>query len=156
MPSLPIEASQSARDIALTLITRASGSRGSSRVGRPARTGMRVLSGGIIAAIVIGSLVGLALIILAILLFRRHKRQSQARNKEMQKYYGDNRSSIGSTNYGGDYNNTTTTNNGGYNYGQGYGYAHTAAPGQYGYAPRDNGGVSGVAPAHTADHVTTK
>ncbi|KAE9567928.1 hypothetical protein CGCF415_v012147 [Colletotrichum fructicola] len=153
MPSLPIEA----REVALDLVARVTSSRVSSS-GSRVRTGARVIGGGIIAAIVIGAVVGIALIILAFCLFRRHKRQRANHDKEMQKYYGDNRSSMGSINY----NPNNTNPQGGYNYGQGYGqqqgygYAHTAAPGQYGYGAPNNGGVSGMPPAHTADHVTTK
>ncbi|KAH0441261.1 hypothetical protein CcaCcLH18_02171 [Colletotrichum camelliae] len=154
MPSLPIEA----REAALSLVARVTSSSRVSSSGSRVRTGARVLGGGIIAAIVIGAVVGIALIILAFCLFRRHKRQRANHNKEMQKYYGDNRSSMGSSNY----NPNTTNPQGGYNYGQGYGqqqgygYAHTAAPGQYGYGAPNNAGVSGMPAAHTADHVTTK
>ncbi|KAF9881488.1 hypothetical protein CkaCkLH20_00634 [Colletotrichum karsti] len=156
MPSLPTEASNVARDVAFTLINRATGSKVTSS-GRGVRSTARAIGGGIIAAIVIACVVGIAAIILAIFFFRRHKRQRQIRDKEMQKYYGDNRSSMGSSNYNPNTANNTTANpQGGYNYGQGYGYAHTATPGQYGYGAQNGSGVTGVPPAHTADHVTTK
>ncbi|KAF6796445.1 hypothetical protein CMUS01_15854 [Colletotrichum musicola] len=159
MPAITIDTASMARDAALNLVARATGVRtgSASGVGSSARRGRRVIGGGIIAAIVIGALLGIAVIVLAIFFWRRHSAQKKRREAEMGKYYGDNRSSMAPSDNGMN-NNTYTTPNmganaGGYNYaGQGYGYAHTAAPGEYGYGAQNNG-VSGMQQAHTANHV---
>ncbi|WYZ44987.1 hypothetical protein EsH8_VIII_000303 [Colletotrichum jinshuiense] len=147
MPALQLEAANMARDIAHTLVSRVTTSRGRSR------TRVRAVGGGIIAAIVIGAIVFIAIVVLAFCLLRRRKRRTAMRQQEMQKHYGDNRSSIGTNNTAPQgYGN----HNQGYNYnqGQGYGYAHTAQPGQAGYGAQQTGGVPPMAPAHTANHVT--
>ncbi|KAK1635559.1 hypothetical protein BDP81DRAFT_429885 [Colletotrichum phormii] len=158
MPAIQIEATNVARDVA-KLVSRVTTS---TRIGRT-RSGVRVIGGGIIAAIVVGVVIFIAVIIIGICLFRRHKSQSKRRQQEMGKYYGGNgRSSIGTDAPApapGDGNNNTNTGYGftqGYGQGQnqGYGYAHMAQPGQAGYVAPNNGGVAPMAPAYTADHVT--
>ncbi|TKW55781.1 hypothetical protein CTA1_4232 [Colletotrichum tanaceti] len=152
MPAVQVDTAKAAREVA-NLVARVTNSRTSS-VSRTARTGMRAIGGGIIAAIVIGGVIFIALLVVAFCLVRRHKRQSVRRQQEMQKYYGDNRSSIGTADPGAPapgqagYGNAGQTGGYGYSQGTGYGYAHTAQPGQAGY------GVPPMAPAHTADHGT--
>ncbi|TDZ28314.1 hypothetical protein CTRI78_v012049 [Colletotrichum trifolii] len=162
MPSLPVDVANTARDLAFTLIARQTGNRGSNGVVRTNRGRRRGLAGGIIAAIVVAVVAGLALMLLAFCLFRRFKRQRVRREQEANKYYGDNRSSMGTSDYPtANAHNTNMNQTGGYNYGQGYGYAHTGptgpapgqAPPQYGYGAPTDGGVAGVPPAHTAGHV---
>ncbi|KZL84557.1 hypothetical protein CI238_05232 [Colletotrichum incanum] len=154
MPAVHTNMANIAHEVA-NLVNRATPGRGSSSVARTGRTGIRVIGGGIIAAIVIGVVVFIVAIILAIFFYRRHKKQRARHQQEMQKYYGDNRYSIGTdapapgqAGYG------NTIQGYGYSQGTGYGYAHTAQPGQAGYGAQNTGGVPPMAPAHTADHVT--
>ncbi|KAK0373634.1 hypothetical protein CLIM01_09005 [Colletotrichum limetticola] len=158
MPAIQVETSNAARDVA-KLVARVTTS---TRIGRT-RSGVRVIGGGIIAAIVVGVVIFLAVIVIGICLFRRHKTQSKRRQQEMNKYYGgDGRSSIGTDAppTGPGYGNNNTSNGYGYTQGygqgqnQGYGYAHMAQPGEAGYMAQSNSGVAPMAPAYTANHVT--
>jgi len=157
MPAVHINTANVAREIA-GLVTRATSSSFGS-ASKSAHKTARVIGGGIIAAIVIGAVIFIALMLVcAFLVFRRNKKQSARRQQEMEKYYGNNRSSNGADVPAGPAPGQEGFGNPnkGYGYGQGtgYGYAHTAQPGQAGYGAQNTGGVSPMAPAHTADHVT--
>ncbi|KAK2030017.1 hypothetical protein LX32DRAFT_638524 [Colletotrichum zoysiae] len=151
MPAVHIDKADVARAMA-HLVTRVTPTAKSTH-----RTA-RVVTGGIIAAIVICAVIFIGFIVCAFLFFRRHQKQRARRRQEMQKYYGNNRSSTGTGAPAGSAPGQEGYGiaNNGYSYGQGtgYGYAHTAQPGQAGYGSQNTGGVSPVAPAHTTDHVT--
>ncbi|GKT47519.1 uncharacterized protein ColSpa_07700 [Colletotrichum spaethianum] len=153
MPAVHINTANIAGEVR-SLVARVTSVRGSSGRAR----GVRIISGGIIAAIVIAVVVLIVAVIFGIFIFRRHKKQRARRQQEMQKYYGDNRSSIGteapSGPAPGQANFGNTSHGYGYGQGAGYGYAHTAQPGQAGYNAQNHGGVPPMAPAYTADHVT--